>query len=135
MSEAGERNVEFVRAAFEGYARSGPEAAAELLDPEVEVYSPPDVANSGTFHGVDGFLEWARVWFDAWDSFEIVPEALEPIGENCVVAVCRQRGVGRASGIPVEQTMTYMWEIRDGKVTRFHLYLNAEEARKAAREA
>jgi hypothetical protein len=52
-----------------------------------------------------------------------------------VIAICRQRGVGKGSGIPVEQTMVYMWEIRADKVTRFHLYMTAEEARDAARGA
>ena len=133
MSDAAQRNVEFARSAFEGYEQAGPEAAVPLLDPEVEVYSPPDVANSGTFHGVDGYLKWSRAWFDAWEEFEIVPETIEPVGEQCVIAVCRQRGVGKSSGIAVEQTMTYMWETRAGKVTRFHLYVDAEEARQVAR--
>jgi ketosteroid isomerase-like protein len=135
MSDAAERNVELVRSAFKAYGEAGPDAAVPLLHPEVEVYSPPALANSGTFHGVDGYLEWTRRWFDAWEEFEIVPEAIEPVGESCVIAICRQRGIGKASGIPVEQTMTYMWEIRSGKVTRFHLYLSADEAREAARSA
>ena len=133
MSDAAQDNVELVRSAFEVYAKAGPEAAVSLLDPEVEVYSPPTLANAGTFRGVDGYREWTHRWFDAWEQFEIFPEAIEPVGENCVIAVCRQRGVGKSSGIAVEQTMVYMWEIQAGKVTRFHLYLTAEEAREAAR--
>jgi ketosteroid isomerase-like protein len=135
MSEAAQKNVELVRSAFEAYAREGPDAAVEMLDPEVEVYSPPALANAGTYHGVEGYLEWTHGWFDAWQQFEIVPQAIEPVGESCVIAICRQRGIGKASGIAVEQTMTYMWEIRSGKVTRFHLYLSADEAREAARGA
>ena len=123
-----------VREAFETYAREGPEAAVALLDPEVEVYSPPDLANPGTFHGVEGYKEWTRSWFDAWDEFEIQPERVEAVGDECVVAVCRQRGIGRSSGIAVEQTMAYMWQIRDGKVIRFHLYPDREEAVAAARD-
>jgi ketosteroid isomerase-like protein len=135
MSEKAERNVELVRSAFEAYGEAGPEAAIPLLDPAVEVYSPPDVANSGTYHGVEGYLEWTRRWFDAWEEFEILPQAIEPVGEHCVIAICRQRGIGKSSGVPVEQTMTYMWEVRSGKVTRFHLYLSADQARQAARSA
>ena len=45
-----------------------------------------------------------------------------------MVAVCRQRGTGRSSGISVEQTMVYMWEFRDGKIVRFHLYGDREDA-------
>ncbi len=110
MAESPPPNLEIVRATFEAYAREGPEVAVPLLDPEVEVYSPPSMANAGTFHGVEGYLEWTSAWFDAWENFEIYPQEVEPVGEDCVVAVCRQRGTGRSSGIAVEQTMVYMWE-------------------------
>ena len=132
MAEGSERNLELVARAFETYAREGPEATIRILDPEVEVYSPPQLANSGSFHGIDGYREWIGGWFDAWDDFEIQPREVEAVGEDCVIAVCRQRGVGKASGIEVEQTMVYMWEIRDGRITRFHLYLNREDAVAAA---
>ena len=131
MSE--QANVRMVRAAFETYAREGPEVAIPLLDPEVEVYSPPDLANSGTFHGVEGYLEWTRAWFEAWEDFEIEPDEVAAVGEDAVIAVCRQRGTGRLSGIAVEQTMVYMWEFRDGRIARFHLYSNREDAVAAAR--
>jgi ketosteroid isomerase-like protein len=128
MADAPPPNLEIVRATFEAYAREGPEVAVPLLDPKVEVYSPPSMANSGTFRGVEGFLKWTRAWFEAWEDFEIYPEQVEQVGEDCVVAVCRQRGTGRSSGIAVEQTMVYMWEFSDGKIVRFHLYGNREDA-------
>jgi ketosteroid isomerase-like protein len=132
MAERPPPNERLVRATFEAYVNEGPEVVVPLLDPDVEVYSPPNLANSGTFHGVDGYLEWIRAWFDAWDDFEIDPQEIAPIGEDCVVAVCRQRGTGRSSGIAVEQTMVYMWQFRDGKIVRFHLYLDRDQAVAAA---
>ncbi|HKG35690.1 MAG TPA: nuclear transport factor 2 family protein [Solirubrobacterales bacterium] len=135
MSEQRDQNLEMVRRAFETYAREGPEAAVVLLDTAVEVYSPPTLANSGTFHGVEGYREWTRAWFDAWEDFEIHPERVEAVGDDCVVAVCRQRGTGRSSGIAVEQTMVYMWQIRDGRILRFHLYPDHDQAVAAARDA
>jgi ketosteroid isomerase-like protein len=132
MAEAAERNLELVRLAFETYAREGPEAAVGLLDPEVEVFSPSPMANPGLFHGIEGYLQWTGAWFDAWEDFEIFPEQVEAVGEDCVIAVCRQRGTGRASRIAVEQTMVYMWEFRRGRVTRFHLYATREDAIEAA---
>ena len=132
MADASERNIEMVRRTFEAYAQEGVAVVLPLLDPDVEVYSPPEVANSGLFHGADGYRAWTDAWFDAWDEFVIEPEDVEVVGETCVIAVCRQRGTGKASGIEVEQTMVYMWDFRDGKIVRFHLYLDRESAVAAA---
>jgi len=49
-----------------------------------------------------------------------------------VIAVCRQRGTGKASGIDVEQTMVYMWDFQDGRIVRFHLYMDRDAAVAAA---
>jgi ketosteroid isomerase-like protein len=128
MAERAEQNVAMVREALDAYAEQGVEVVIPMLDPDVEVYSPAPVANAGVFHGVDGYRKWTDAWFDAWDEFEIDPQQVEAVGDSCVIAVCRQRGVGRGSGIEVEQTMTYMWDFRDGRITRFHLYLTRDEA-------
>jgi hypothetical protein len=34
----------------------------EQLDEDVEVYTPPELPNSGTYHGHDGFLRRAAEW-------------------------------------------------------------------------
>jgi len=132
MADPPEQNIEMVRQAFEAYARDGVAVVMPLLDPQVEVYSPPGIANSGLFHGVEGYRAWTDAWFEAWDEFEIDPQKVEAVGETCVIAVCHQRGVGKSSGIAVEQTMVYMWDFQDGRIIRFHLYMDRDEAVAAA---
>jgi ketosteroid isomerase-like protein len=39
---------------------------------------------------------------------------------------------GRETGIPVEQRLTQVWEIRDGKATRAQAYVSLSEALEAA---
>jgi ketosteroid isomerase-like protein len=132
MADPSERNMEMVRRTFEAYAHEGVAVVFPLLDRDVEVYSPPEVANSGLYRGVDGYRAWTDAWFDAWDEFVIEPEDVEAVGETCVIAVCRQRGTGKASGIEVEQTMVYMWDFQDGRIVRFHLYMDRDAAVAAA---
>jgi ketosteroid isomerase-like protein len=71
--------------------------------------------------------------FDAWEDFRVVIEAVQPVGERHVVAVVRQLGRGKGSGVEVEMRAAYMWELRDGRAVRVQLHASREEAVDAAR--
>jgi len=130
-----ERNLATARAALEAFNRGDVEAFLATLDPEVEVWSPPELPNPGTFHGRDGYLRWFSEWMEAWDSFEVEATGLESVGSRHVLISVRQRGRGKGSGVEVEMVATYMAEYRDGLATRFHLYPSHERAREAAEAA
>jgi hypothetical protein len=132
-SQRARQNVGWAASAFEDFAERGPSAVTEFLDPEVEVHSEQTLANAGTYHGVPGYLRWSERWFDAWEEFELKVELIEPVGENHVVANCRQFARGKSSGAPVEMSATYMFEIADGRALRFHLYNSRDEAIAEAR--
>jgi ketosteroid isomerase-like protein len=125
-------NVELVRKGLETYNSGDLEAVRPLIDPEGEVTSNPLGMNRGIYKGFDGYMKWLRQWLEAWEEFEIEIESVEPIGERHVVVDVRQFGLGKGSGVPVEQRISQMWEIRDGKVARFHLYPEHAQARAAA---
>jgi ketosteroid isomerase-like protein len=127
-----EESLAHAREQLAAFERGDLEAVLELLHPEVEIYSPPELANSGTFHGREGYLEWSQEWFDAWDEFEIEATSIEAVGEHHVLTSVRQRGRGKGSGIEVTMDACYMGEIHDGRATRFHLYPTREKALAAA---
>ena len=127
-------NVGLARQLFDVLAESGLQGVGDRFDPEVEVFSTPELANPGTFHGVGGLLRWAERWFEVWEEFEIRPVLFEPVGERHVVVSCRQSGRGKGSGVPVAMDATYMLEIVSGHITRFHLYTTRDEAIAVARE-
>ena len=60
-------------------------ALLELYHPEVEI-TGRDWMNAGPFHGHEGFMEWSRLWFEAWEDFEYDVESVVPVGERHVVA-------------------------------------------------
>ena len=129
-----EGSVAHARELLAAFERGDIEALLGLLDPEVEIYSPPPLANAGTFHGRDGYLEWSREWFDAWENFEIEATSIEAVGEYHVLTSVRQRGRGKGSGIEIEMEAHYLGEVRDGLAVRFHLYPTREQALEAARQ-
>lgn len=125
-------NVELARKALETYRSGDTEALRSLIDLEGEVTSDPLGMNTGVYKGFDGYLKWLGQWLEAWEEFEIEVEGIEPIGERHVVVDVRQFGLGKGSGVPVDQRVSQMWEIRDGKIVRLHLYPDHSQARAAA---
>jgi ketosteroid isomerase-like protein len=128
-----ERNVAFVREGLEAFERGDLEAVLAMLDPEIEVYAPPEVGNPGTYHGPEGFVEWTVGWFEAWEDFTNEPQRIEPVGRRHVVVEVLQRARGRGSGLPLERHAAFMWEGRDGRAVAVHLYPTIEEAIEVAR--
>jgi hypothetical protein len=127
-------NVARARQAVEAYQRGNVESFLAFLDPEVEVFSTPELANPGRFVGRDGFLTWSTAWLDAWETFAIEAEGYEPVGRHHILIPVLQHGKGKGSGVEVEMRACYMADIHDGMATRFHLYPDREKALQAARE-
>jgi ketosteroid isomerase-like protein len=127
-------NLNLNRRAFDAFDAGDVDGVLALLDPEVEVYMPNDLPNSGTFRGHEGYLKWVGNWLEAWDDFTVEIREIEPVGERHVVAHARQSATGKGSGIPVEMEIAYMTETRDGRAIALHLYQSADEARRVAAE-
>ena len=135
MSELSEtQRVDLARRAFEAFDRGEGEVVLEMMDPEIEVYSPPELANSGTFHGREGYIRWVTDWLEAWDDFNAGTkyDEIEAIGERHVLVPVHQTAVGRGSGVPVELDLCFMGEVGSERWVALHLYPTAEEAREVA---
>jgi ketosteroid isomerase-like protein len=121
-----ERNLELVRDAFAAFERGDVDAMNRLLDPAIEVTISQELANAGSWTGIDGF--WASItsWLEAWDEYRIELADLETPDDRNVIAEAHQTATGRASGVPVELTTYFVFEIRDELCTRYGLYATRE---------
>jgi ketosteroid isomerase-like protein len=131
---SGDERVELVKRGWRAFEAGDPLAVLEFFDPEIEVYSPPEAGNPGTFHGHDGYLRWAGHWFDAWDEFSQAVTRIEPIGERCVVTDVHQVARGRTAGVELERQVSYLYELRERKVVYMGLFVDPAAARAAAAE-
>ena len=125
------RNVDIVRRGYEYFAATG-----ELPD----IYSPDFVWDMSHFqgwpeeqlyHGVEGTRAFLRSWTETWDDWQIELESLHEAGEQ-VVAIVRQRGRSKATGLPVEMSFSQVFTLREGKQTRMEMYSDQAEAMRAA---
>jgi ketosteroid isomerase-like protein len=117
-----------IREALASYERGGFEAVAPLVHPDVEIFAPPELINSGEAHGQGEAAEWVREWGDAWqaESYEI--GEVDEIAPDRAVASVLVSNTGRSSGIRTEMRQWWFFEIRDGKIARWHLYPDSERA-------
>lgn len=124
-----ERRVELARQGIDAYTEGDLEAALAFLSPEIEVYSPSGTVNAGTYRGIEGFAKWTSLWNEAWERFDRQVVRVEAIGDRHAVAVVDQTGVGRGSGISVEQTSGYVMEVDDAEqCVYFALHNDIDEA-------
>jgi ketosteroid isomerase-like protein len=128
LEELQQRNLEAIQGGVEAFRRGDLDAVLELLDPEIEVYMPSELANSGTYRGHDGYRRWLAQWLEAWDDFDLELDDIEAVGRTHVVSRAHQTARGRGSGIPVEMWISYLWDVRDGHAVALHLYPTRDEA-------
>jgi ketosteroid isomerase-like protein len=127
MSER-ERNRDFAARAFEAFRRGDAEAVNSGLDPEVEVVIADSLANPGTWRGIDGFWESVTSWLEAFDDYDIEVESIETPDDSHVVVEARQTAKGRSSGVPVELTTYFLFEVRGGRTARYELHSSRGDA-------
>lgn len=123
--------MEIIRRGYAHYAATG-EFLEEIVDPDI-------VWNMSTFRGwperqtypgLDGAKQFMTDWLEAWEDWEIELEELHDAGDR-VVAIVRQRGRSKATGLSIDMRFAQVWTLRDGLETRMDMYAEPDEALRA----
>jgi ketosteroid isomerase-like protein len=126
-----EENIARLRAGVEAFNFDDEAAVLEFLHPDVESKVAPGLMNTGTWRGHEGYREMITGWNEAWGDNDTRVIAVDAPDENHVIAEVHQTATGSLSGVPVEMTVFYVCEVRDGKAVRFHIYADRESALEA----
>ncbi len=86
------------------------------------------------FRGPESLLEWLDDGDDAFDDFTVELLDVEELDGHVVVSM-RQRGRGKASGAEVDDRITHVWTVRDGRATRMQSFANRDDAMRYAKGA
>jgi ketosteroid isomerase-like protein len=109
------------------------DAVWAIADDDVEVGGAPELPNSGSYRGQEGFVTWINQWLDAWDEFRIELVQIVAIDDEHVLVEVEQHGRGRGSGLEVTQRgLAYLVTVRDDVVVRLFLYPDRTAALAAA---
>jgi ketosteroid isomerase-like protein len=132
MSEADER-IALLQEGVEAFNRGDAGPALAIFAEDVECRVGPNLMNTGTFLGHEGYLEMIAAWGEAWDSVVANIVAVEELENDHLLVEIHQRAIGAGSGVPVEMTLYWLFGFVDSEVTRFHLYASRAEAIAVAR--
>ena len=127
-----EENVELVRDSFAAWERGDLDWLDRHTDPEVEIAQPPNLPGTSTYTGKEGLREALRDWPSQWEDFRIALVETTALDQGRVLAMTRQVGRGKGSGVEVEADFAFLFTVRQGKLVRWQMFTGREEALEAA---
>jgi ketosteroid isomerase-like protein len=93
----------------------------------------PMAAVGGVYEGTEGIRRYFADIEDTAPNFRIELDGVEGVDGKRVIAFLRTSGMGRASGILMAPPpFTNVYDLLDGKLSRIRIFLDREEALKAA---
>jgi ketosteroid isomerase-like protein len=126
-----EENVELVRRAY-AHTRATRQVYAEGFAPDFvwDMSKYEGWPEQQRYDGVNGAQRFLDDWTGAWDDWEMDIQETHDAGDK-VVAVVRQRGRARTTGMALDMLFAQTWTIRDGRLTGMAMYSDPSEALKA----
>jgi ketosteroid isomerase-like protein len=123
-----EENVEVVRRAYSEFLETGTFAREIAASDFVWDMSHYDGwPEQQVYQGVEAAERFMQEWTSAWVDWELQIDELLDAGDK-VVALVRQRGRSKLTGIPVEVSLAKIWTLRDGKYARMDMYSDVADA-------
>lgn len=83
------------------------------------------------FGGREGIEHFYAMLSEAWEDFQTVPQEYRDLGDR-VLVLGRNRGRGKGSGVAVDGPSGALFDFRDGKVSRIRLFVDHNDALRAA---
>ena len=126
-----EENVEVMRDTLETFNRDGVEAALRYFDTDIEWVGPPEWLEDHLYKGHDGLRRLASQWAQNIDEYHLSPERFIDTGAEIVVLLSA-RGRIKGSATPIEQEVSWVCQVRNGKTAHVQVYFSWEEGLEAA---
>lgn len=116
-----------MRRAYDALNRRDYELLADLADPDFEMDMTDRVLNPATYQGAAGMERFLREVDELWASMQIRAERVIERGDE-LLAVVLVTLEGRGSGVALENQISQWWTLRDGKLLKMRLQVDAEAA-------
>jgi ketosteroid isomerase-like protein len=113
-----------------GYERlqtSGVAGIADLLDPEFEVQTAPDLPEAGTYRGAEDFGKLVTSLVEPFDEIRLETGQIVELAEDLLLVPLRIHGRGRLSGLPLDTSVMHLWTMRGGKALRLRVFTSPEQ--------
>jgi ketosteroid isomerase-like protein len=125
-----EENARIVQGAFAAYFRGDEPGLRGIVDADVTVTTRPDQPDVSDHHGVEGLIAFLGEWAEAWDEYTFEVLRMRNVGD-LVIASARQRGQGKRSGVPIDDEVTFVFSVRNGRIVRLQMFGVEQQALEA----
>ncbi len=125
-----QENVALVREMYEDFGPATFEAKLGRINPDLEWRTSGMLVDAEVFRGRDDVLAFLTRFWSEFDEIAVVVEELIDAGER-VVAVCRFRARGKASGVMSDMSLSVVWTFSGGEVTRVDNFRERAQALEA----
>ena len=119
-----EENVKVVQSIYDAFAKGDIPSVLGNLDQQIEWREAENFiyADHNPYIGPQAVLEgvFMRLGMQ-WDHFTVTPDRILGAGDSVVVQG-HYTGTYRKSGKKVRAQMVHVWDLRDGKATKFQQY-------------
>jgi ketosteroid isomerase-like protein len=120
-------NVNFVRNLYDAFGRGDIPAVLGAMSSKIqwhEAESNPYMPSGEAWVGPDAILNNLFMKLGAeWDGFSVPPKSFYGAGDSVIVEG-RYSGRYKATGRTIDAQVCHVWDIKDGKVTRFQQYVD-----------
>lgn len=124
--------------AFQAGLAAGDPAAGfdtDHIAADAECVPVPEFPGPSSYRGREGFADFMAYWTEGFEDWALEVEKLSEADSGRVIALLRQTGTGKESGVPVEMEFTMVFDLIDGKVVRMRNFLDSGQASAAAEGA
>ena len=115
-------NAKLVQQAYDAFGRGDIATVIGMLDAKVEWTSPRALPHGGEFSGPEQVGKFFEGIGSTWSALPLTIESVDEAGDN-VVGVLQADGTLK-SGKAQSYGAVHLFEIRNGKITRFREYVN-----------
>ena len=120
-------NVDFLRHLYDSFGQGDIPTVLGMMSPGIHWYQAennPYQPSGEAWVGPDAVLNnlFTRIGAE-WDGFTVHPRAFHGAGDTVVVEG-RYTGTYKATGKRLDAQMCHVWDVKDGKVTRFQQYVD-----------
>jgi ketosteroid isomerase-like protein len=129
-----QENVEVMRRVFESLNARSAETMEQLVTPDAEwrpVLTAGGDLERRVYRGSAGIVQYWTDLDELFEGTEVQVEEVEPIGQDHVLFGGRVIARGRKSGVPLDERIWALFELRDRKFFRGTAYRSRADALEA----
>ena len=127
-------NVRLLKSLYDAFGHGDVPTVLGSMSPDIRWHQAegnPYMLSGDAFVGPDAVLNNVFMKLGTeWDGFTVRPKSFHGAGDSVIVEA-RYGGTYKATGKSMDAQVCHVWDVKDGKVTRFQQYMDTAKLQDA----